>query len=83
MMTGFEATRRRKLRIIAEKSGHHVRERSSHGPSKAWDWGPKSATEANHFRSADEAWIDLQNHIDRQIKMGRELIKLADEVCLD
>jgi len=54
------------LRRLAVKMGYGVHERSSHGPGKAWDWGPKNPMQGSHFRTEAEAWRALEDYIKRR-----------------
>lgn len=68
------------MRRVAVRAGYEVHERSSHGPGRAWDWGPKSPMLARHFNSEEAAWTDLCHVLSGRLSAGSRLQKAYDEV---
>lgn len=68
------------LRALATRAGYHVYERSSHGPSPSWDWGPKPTAASNQFKSAEHAWIALENVMHDKLTDAEKLMGHAADI---
>lgn len=68
------------LRTLAVALGFSVHERSSHGPGKAWDWGPKHTMLSNHFKSEALAWADLEETMQRKCEEAERIRRTSIEI---
>lgn len=63
--------------------GYDVHQRSSHSPRPAYDWGPKSPMESNHFRSKEEAWADLEKTLQRKLEWCAKAVQCQVDIIRD
>lgn len=68
---------RKFLREVAKRAGYSVSERSSHGPNKAYDWGPKHTMLSRHFATEKAAWRDLEDHMAAKLSEAEHLIRIS------
>lgn len=63
------------IRELMAAVGYTVRERSCHGPGRAWDWyrPGKGSMDGNQFRSEAEAWADAENAFVGEVRRAEEL----------
>ncbi len=68
------------VRLLAQRAGYSVHQRSSHGAAPAYDWSPKHTMLARHFASEEAAWRDVEDAVHRKMQEAERLIRLASDL---
>jgi hypothetical protein len=68
------------MREIAKRAGYTVHKRSSHGPTQAWDWGPKHQMLGDQFPNEEAAWRDLESNMHAKMVEAEKMIAIANAI---